>query len=324
MRSGCKANGDAGFEAFMGVHHLNFEVADAVKGGKFESGLDHYEDFGKKEGRRSRCGGIPRENKALFLIKKKGLGLEIGPSHNPIAPKKNGLNVHILDHLDAGALRLKYKAHGVKIENIEDVHFVWKSELLPDLFGQKSHYDWIIASHVIERMPDLVSFLQQCTALLKADGKLSLIIPDKRYCFDYLSPTSTTGELLDACEEKRTRPNVGKVFDHVSSACKRGAIAWSAEISGDLESVHTIEHARTLWQQARNGSNYIDVHCWRFTPESSHIILSDLNILKLTELGILREFETTGCEFYVTLGKVDRFPKLNRLQMPQESKASDV
>lgn len=238
--------------------------------------------------------------------------------------KKNGFNVHILDHLDADALRNKYKNHGVNIENIEDVDFVWNGEPLSELIGQEFQYDWIIASHVVEHVPDFVSFLQQCTRLLKHDGKISLIIPDKRYCFDHLSPTSTTGEFLDAFEEKRTRPSVGKVFDHVSNACKRGGgIAWSAETVGEIEFVHTFEQAKNTWQQARTSKDYIDVHCWRFTPESFRLVLSDLNKLQLTEMGIVKEFSTTGCEFYVTLGKSST-PATNRLHMLHQSKASDV
>lgn len=303
----------------------NPDVAAAVAAGQLKSGREHYEAIGKIEGRMwNLFTNMSREEKAMFQLNKKGLGLEIGPSHNPIAAKKNGFNVHILDHLDADALRNKYKGHGVDIENIEDVDFVWHGEPLPELIGHESHYDWIIASHVIEHVPDVVSFLQQCARLLKHDGKISLIIPDKRYCFDHLSPTSTTGEFLDAFEEKRTRPSVGKVFDHVANACKRGGgIAWSAKTVGELEFVHTFEQAKNTWQQARTSKDYIDVHCWRFTPESFRLVFSDLSKLGLTDMGIVKEFPTTGCEFYVTLGKVAT-PEKNRLHMLRQSKASDV
>ncbi len=269
----------------------NPDVADALKVGQFESGYQHYQSFGKGENRKLDLNGkMSREDKALFQLDKNGIGLEIGPSHNPIAPKKKGFNVHILDHLNAKELRKKYEAHDVNIENIEEVDFVWSGETLPELTGARSYYDWIIASHVIEHVPDLVSFLQQCAELLKPDGKLSLIIPDKRYCFDYFNPPSTTGEILDAFEAKRTRPSVGKVFDHVANACKRGGnIAWDDETIGELELIHTNDMAQSLWQQAQNSKDYIDVHCWRFIPESFQLILADLNILGLIDFTILKE-----------------------------------
>ena len=86
---------------------VNPDVEDAVKKGIFKSGLDHFIAFGKKEGRKIKkmLGELDRVDKALSLLSKKGLGLEIGPSHNPVAPKRKGFNVHIVDHLDANGLR---------------------------------------------------------------------------------------------------------------------------------------------------------------------------------------------------------------------------
>ena len=157
---------------------VNPDVEDAVKKGIFKSGLDHFIAFGKKEGRKIKkmLGELDRVDKALSLLSKKGLGLEIGPSHNPVAPKRKGFNVHIVDHLDANGLRQKYEEHDVNAKNIEEVDFVWDGRPLPELIGQTACYDWIIASHVIEHVPDFVGFLQQCQDLIKEGGYISLII----------------------------------------------------------------------------------------------------------------------------------------------------
>lgn len=48
------------------------------------------------------------------MVDRKGFGLEIGPRHNPVAPKGTGSNVHILDHASADELREKYKDHDVR------------------------------------------------------------------------------------------------------------------------------------------------------------------------------------------------------------------
>jgi hypothetical protein len=297
----------------------NPDVAAAVKEGKFRSGREHYEMYGKKEGRMLKCfyDRTLREEKAFRLLDKKGLGLEIGPSHNPIAPKKKGFNVHILDHATADQLRVKYKGHeiyGVKLENIEEVDFVWHGEPLQELIGKTSCYDWIIASHVIEHVPDLISFLQQSEALLKPTGILSLVIPDKRYCFDYFSSSSSTGNVLDA--EKRVRPTHGQIFDHFANASKRnGVIAWSSDVPGGAdELMHTFAGAQEQWSRSVSTADYIDVHCWRFTPASFRLLVSDLLNLGLIGLEIKAEFDTTGCEFYASLCKKGDAPmKLDRL-----------
>lgn len=254
--------------------------------------------------------GKSRFEKITYALNMEGLGLEIGPSHNPVAPKSQNYNVHVLDHLKAEDLKSKYKGHGglgVDIDNIEEVDFVWEGEALPDLIGKTECYDWIIASHVIEHVPDMIGFLQQCEALLAPGGKLSLAVPDKRYCFDYLSPISTTGQFLDAFEQKRTRPSVGQVFDHYANSCYRdGVITWTDTVQKDakFEVIHTFQQAMDLGHHWVNSGEYIDAHCWRFTPESYELLLSDFRKLKLLNLITNCCFETSGCEFFVTLGKV--------------------
>jgi hypothetical protein len=61
-----------------------------------------------------------REDILLHVIDPKALGLEIGPSYGPVAPKRKGFNVRILDHLDASGLRAKYADQRVDISAIED------------------------------------------------------------------------------------------------------------------------------------------------------------------------------------------------------------
>lgn len=95
------------------------DVEKAVNDGIFKSGKSHYDKFGKSEGRASSFASkkiSPRDQAVFNLIDQKGLGLEIGPSHNPIAPKKAGYKVHILDHLTADELRVKYQGRGERIE----------------------------------------------------------------------------------------------------------------------------------------------------------------------------------------------------------------
>jgi SAM-dependent methyltransferase len=252
---------------------------------------------------------LSRFEKITSSLNMQGLGLEIGPSHNPVAPKKENFNVHVLDHLDAEGLKSKYIGHdalGVDVNNIEEVDFVWSGEPLPDLIGKTECYDWIIASHVIEHVPDMIGFLQQCEKLLTPNGKLSLVIPDKRFCFDYLSPLTSAGQFIDAHEQKRTRPSVGQVFDHFANACSQNnAITWvnSPDETASIQVLHPFQQAMDLGLHWIESGDYIDVHCWRFTPESFELLLSDFRKLKLLQLTVDCSFPTYGHEFYVSLSK---------------------
>ncbi len=247
---------------------------------------------------------VDRVAKTMHALKKDGLGLEIGPSHNPMAPKKAGYNVHVLDHATAEELRVKYTGHPVNLENIEEVDFVWRGEPLSQLIGREHCYDWIVASHVIEHVTDVVGFLQQCEKLLAPGGVISLVVPDKRFCFDYYRTLSNTGDALQAYTEKRVRHTPGTVFDHFSNASKMGdAITWGQQDSGDIRMVHTLDEAEQYWKQALDNNEYIDAHSWKFTPSSFRIILNDLQKLGLTELAEVASFDTLGFEFWITLGK---------------------
>jgi glycosyltransferase involved in cell wall biosynthesis/predicted SAM-dependent methyltransferase len=266
---------------------------------------------------------LSRVDKALLLVDRKGSGLEIGPSHNPLAPKKAFFNVQILDHATREELIEKYRGHDVNLDNIEEVDFVWHGEPLQELIGKTSCYDWIIASHVIEHVPELISFLQQCEALLKPAGILSLVMPDKRYCFDYFSSSSSTGNVLDAYAERRVRPSHGQIFDHFSNAAKRhGKGAWSSDgMGGADELYHTFAEAQAIWIRSTSTTDYIDTHCWRFTPASFRLLISDLQGLGLIGLEIKAEFDTSGCEFFVSLSKKRDAPlKLDRLAILQTRK----
>jgi len=249
-----------------------------------------------------------RERALLGAIRRDGLGLEIGPSHSPLAPKRAGFNVHVLDHASAEILREKYAGHNVDVANIEDVDFIWNGEPLPDLIGRRACYDWIIASHVIEHTPDFVGFLIQCEQLLAGDGVLALAIPDKRYCFDTFQVPTSTGDVLDAYYQRRTRATPGKLFDHVANAAwlsPGGAIAWDPSNTSDVALLHTFDDARSAWSRAQTSTAYVDVHNWRFTPSRFLLILQDLRALGLTALGATEAPTWDGCEFYQVLRRTE-------------------
>lgn len=251
---------------------------------------------------------LSRAEKALYFLDRKGLGLEIGPSHNPIAPKRLGFSVEVLDHLNADGLRRKYADHsrfGVNLDNIEEVDYVWNGEDLKALTGKESWYDWIISSHVIEHIPNLVSHLQQCEHLIKNTGFISLVIPDMRYCFDHFSSVNLTGDFLDAYLQKSTRPTPGAIFNHFSSACQLNEkICWDfKEANSNYQLMHGLADAKNLWEYAQTHDEYIDTHCWHFTPASFMLLISDLKYLGLIQSSVVGSFATSGCEFYVTLSK---------------------
>lgn len=257
-----------------------------------------------------------RNEKVLRHINKNGHGIEIGPSHNPIAPKSDGYKVHIIDHMSREQLIAKYKDHHVNLKNIEEVDFVWRDENYSELTGKSKYYDWIIASHVIEHTPDLIGFLNDCDAILKDDGVISLVIPDKRYCFDHYRPITGISKIIDNHFQKNKIHTPGTVAEYfLNVVSKDGSIAWNSSITGKYNLVHSLNEALQGMNSVLNEKAYLDVHAWCFVPHSFRLIIHDLFCLGLILFQEVDFFPTEGCEFYITLGRNGREINQSRLEM---------
>jgi predicted SAM-dependent methyltransferase len=248
-----------------------------------------------------------------------GLGLEIGPSYNPIVPKSSGARIETVDHTDRAGLIKKYKNHAnVDIERVETVDFVTNGQPMSAVIPFSERYDYIIASHVVEHTPNLLGFLQDCARLLRVAGVLVLVVPDRRYCFDFFRPATSTGDILQAHREKRVRHTAGALFDHLAYAARRGGkIAWSAHEEGKFELVHSLDEAGGLLLNYNAEGPYEDCHAWQFTPSRFRLVLSDLNGIGLLHLREHAFHDTVGCEFFVVLSRAGAGCPLDRLTLAE-------
>lgn len=265
---------------------------------------------------------LNRKDRILKHISKEGMGLEIGPSHAPIAPKSEGYKVHIVDHLDKDGLIEKYRPHNVAVENIEDVDFIWHGETYAELTGKKGYYDWIIASHVVEHTPDLVAFINSCAEVLKEDGVLSLAVPDARYCFDYLRQITGISKIIDAHAQKAKIHSIGTAVEYVSGiSTKGGNQTWGySKTQGEIELTYSQDEVRGVMQNY-NSEEYSDYHAWCFTPSSFRLLIHDLNSLGLISLKEISIVPTRGFEFYITLGQRGAGLELTRIELMKNIRA---
>lgn len=269
---------------------------------------------------------MDRRELLLSMFDPDGFGLEVGPSYNPLLPKSLGYRVETVDHVDAATLREKYSGGGVDISRIEDVDYVSDGGSLVELIGETGKYDFIVASHVIEHVTDIIRFLRDCEELLKPDGVLVLAVPDKRFCFDVLRPVSTVGQALQAFHEKRVRHTPGSVFDHISLVCaKAGNEVWLEPTLDDLELRGAAEEVRATYETVRASDDYVDVHGWQFTPSHFRYFiktLRDIGYIGLGEQSFRRNSLADGIhlhEFYITLSKSAPDLTISALELLKES-----
>lgn len=265
--------------------------------------------------------GMERKEILRAPILKEGMGLEIGPSYDPVAAKRDGYRVEIIDYTDRAGLVEKYKTQAIDTSVIEDVDYVWCGQSYAELTGRTGHYNWVIASHMIEHAPDLVRFLKNCAEVLHDDGVLSLAVPDKRYCFDRFRPNSSISQVIDEHLLGRSISSPGKVADFFLNTVRLGdRVSWSKEIAGDtalsnFAFIHGDGLALSEMQKVMSDRTYVDVHSWCFTPSSFRLMIQDLYDLGLQPLREVAFVPTHGCEFFVTLSKRGGGPRFDRLDM---------
>lgn len=250
------------------------------------------------------------------FIDKSGRGLEIGPCHNPLAPKRDGYNVDIMDHADREGLQAKYAGQGVELNNIEEVDFVWSGEKYSELTGHTRYYDWIIASHVIEHVPDFIGFLNECEEILKESGLLILAVPNASYCFDFFRSITSISGVIDAHLSRNSTHTVGTAVDHMLNVCTMDDdISWNTLPTGKFKLMFSLSEAKKKLERTSCDEKYEDYHAWCFTPHSFRLLIEDLYNLELIKLREVCFIPTGGFEFFIILGGKGKGPMQSRLQL---------
>jgi hypothetical protein len=245
-----------------------------------------------------------REERLRSGITKADKILEIGPSYNPLTPKVEGWRSYIADHGDRDALINKYQAvPSVDATKIETVDFVWTEGALSDCIPVEHHgtFDVLVASHVFEHMPDLIGILRSAEVLCRAEARMVLALPDKRVSFDLFRPLSTTGDVLAAHAERRSRHSTKTLWDHFAyTATKHGNPGWGRTDRTPGVLIHALDLA-AHWALQHNSDEYVDAHAWTFVPASFSLILLELAYLGLTDWQVERTQAAEYTEFYVWL-----------------------
>lgn len=259
---------------------------------------------------------MSRREEALRCIDlTSGRGLELGPLHSPIVSKKEA-DIAYVDHLSTEGLRKKYAGHPFPLDEIVPIDYVLTGNLRKTLRGKK--FDYVIASHVIEHIPDTVRWLQDVASVLKPGGILSLVIPDKRFTFDILRNESRPADIIGAYLDEYTKASSVTMFEFVSEA--RGQIE-PTEVWANPHADYSTKPKNSLKKtMAKCNMNlkpgeYVDAHCVVFTPYSFCVIARTLIELGLFdyELAYFCDTQPNQLEFYVSLRKSSA-PRSKRLK----------
>lgn len=252
------------------------------------------------------------KNRILRGISPDQLGIEIGPWFNPVAPKRDGFNCLSLDVYPTEVLKSKAASDKNitedQLDHIETVDLVGSSVEIANVANEKGlsgRVDYIVSSHNLEHIPNPIKFLQGCASTLKVGGILTMVIPDKRTCFDHFRPHTTLGDWLEAYFQERAKPTLKQVFDGCQlNGLHNGSGVFDLTVtSADITPTNNIFLGYNFWMdQVRTGNkDYNDAHCWTLTPTLFELLILDLAQLNLVKMKVNHITGAEGCEFHVRL-----------------------
>lgn len=234
------------------------------------------------------------------LIKTSHKCLELGPFNKPLL--KND-NVKYFDVLDKSGLIQRAQKLNLDISMIPEIDFVSPNG---DLKIINDKFDVILSSHVIEHQPDLIDHLKNIERILTNGGKYLLIIPDRRYTFDYFIQESNLGQIIEVHVEKRQQHRLGSIIEHRCLTTHNNPYLHLLGMHGKLKTGRALsEMIDSAIQEFNSAAEYIDVHAWYFTPAMFSNLITQLFYGGFINLTLDKIYETVPgqLEFFAILRK---------------------
>jgi SAM-dependent methyltransferase len=248
----------------------------------------------------------PRLN-FLNLINQKKKILEIGPFDKPCIV---GNNVKYADILSTTEIqeRIRNFSKSEKInhnlDSVPKISYILKDRSLKAVTDK---FDIIFSSHCIEHQPDLIRHLKDVYETLNANGCYYLIIPDKRYCFDYFLEESSISSIIEAHLLKRERHTIKSLIEHRCLTTSNDTYKYWQNDKKFKDGLNTRLNKENLKNAIEefNKNPDVDVHAWQFTPQSFLQNINALINLDYINFKIEQIFQTefNNNEFYVILKK---------------------
>ncbi len=233
----------------------------------------------------------------LSILENYNSMLEIGCFDKPSLEKFRTKKNVIISYADwLSKKQLQERASKIEGRNKNDVPEI-KYVLAKGYEQIKFNYEAVVSHHCIEHQPDLVMHFNEIYKIINNKGTYFASIPNKNECFDHFLPESSILDVVVASLEKRTRPSLKSVLEHRAFISHDWLKDENPFKSLDPNRMNLFKYH---FDEFKN-SDYVDVHCWQFTPESFHFIMNQLHILGLINpISSLKIYPNFG-EFYIAL-----------------------
>jgi SAM-dependent methyltransferase len=249
----------------------------------------------------ARDGFISRKE-FLAGLQASGSVLEIGPFDQPIM---RGAHVRYFDVMDQPALIQRAQACGRNQDGCPHIDYVSDRGDLSIITEEQ--FDSVVSSHCIEHQPDFIRHCNQVFDILLPGGRYFVIVPDKRFVFDYYLPETRASDVLAAHAEAREVHTAASIIAHHAETTHnipmRHWMGFHRPLRTTSPYVERLQAALKL--TSTETEDYIDVHGWFFTPKSFLGILETLSQVGAICFDIERVYGTPfgSNEFFAVLRK---------------------
>jgi Methyltransferase domain len=228
------------------------------------------------------------------------IGLEIGALDLPLVEPGEG-RCDFADFLTTEELReLAGRTAGHSPEFVMPVTYNLRNGY--DVIA--STYDWVAASHVVEHIPDLIGWFEALHSKLRDGGVVFLVVPDKRFTFDYHRRLTNLSDVVTAHQQQLRTPSFKQVFDHyfyTTNQIDPGQIWKGVRPEPALR-----DYAVAIGRAENALKTYEDAHCSVFTPESFNELMNELTASGLLKFRVesLRPTPLHQLDFTAVLRRV--------------------
>lgn len=225
--------------------------------------------------------------------------LEFGPLIRPTATKDTHPGIRFADVRSTEDIKKLYTSNEylnstgltVDINEVVDIDYVIKDSYKKTFKGVEK-FDVVILSHVIEHMPDIIDFFQDVKNVVKDDGRLIIVYPDARFCFDHFRNGTSFIDAYDVYTNKKSSSK--RVFDFVYNVVSENNawLFWNDKKESNLMPKNQFKDAVKAYEKSLEGELPDDTHFWPFSNYQLIKFLYDMDRAGLLGFDIEKFYPT--------------------------------
>lgn len=237
---------------------------------------------------------------ANYIKDKNSRILELGPLNRSLLDSKKFKQYYFGDIRSTEEIKDLYKGNkylektglSVDVDSIINIDFVIKSTY-KETFKNVEKFDYVIVSHVLEHIPNLLFFFEDIQNILKPKGELIILYPDRRFCFDYLRADSKFSDIYDVYIRGMSRV-ASQVLDFYSNVVKENEPTkfWDLNFKIPVENKNNFVKNIQAYESTSQGISEEDVHYWPFSDTAFLKFLYDCAVHRIFNVS-LKDFVPT-------------------------------